>query len=310
MFYSAQEVLKSNQLFLAKDGKHDYLLRGLIKCLKCGKSFCGTYSRGGPARSVEKKYYRDNGSTQWRKLGMPQQCQSPSINANVIENIVWEDIKGFCKDPEVAITQLRQERQPVDLSIDAEIEKIDSEIADLKRQESNILDIAIKSKFVNVAELDDKLEDIRIKQQNLTEFRSKLETEKRRAHNIEKELRDTAEQLKALEEFIDKATFEERRKAVTQLVENIVVDWEIIDGFKRPIITVNYKFGEPNQSVHSNQASVLLNCTSAPASIMATHRSLAPALPPRSPVIRNESLARCSTGSTSTSRCPGWNMRS
>ena len=87
VYQKAGEILHNNQIFLSGNSQHGYLLRGLIKCSVCGRTYCGSYSRVGPGKSIEKAYYRCNGKTQWKKLGTPE-CQSQSLNAAEIEALV------------------------------------------------------------------------------------------------------------------------------------------------------------------------------------------------------------------------------
>jgi site-specific DNA recombinase len=115
-FEIAQQRLKSHRLFNPEIPHREYLLRGLITCGVCGKKYCGSVSKIGPNNSGEKTYYRCNGVTQWRKLGM-KKCVAMSLNALELENIVWDDVKTFCKDPNTAISQLMAQRKPLDDSI-------------------------------------------------------------------------------------------------------------------------------------------------------------------------------------------------
>jgi site-specific DNA recombinase len=48
VFVKVGEILHSNRLFLLENKHRDYLLRGLIKCSICGRTYCGRYSRVGP----------------------------------------------------------------------------------------------------------------------------------------------------------------------------------------------------------------------------------------------------------------------
>ena len=56
-FTKAAEVLKQNRISATRNSRRQYLLRSLIKCGICYKTFCGSYSRVGPNKSKEQSYY-------------------------------------------------------------------------------------------------------------------------------------------------------------------------------------------------------------------------------------------------------------
>jgi len=205
-FTKAGEVLKGNQLFSSRDTHRTYLLRGIIKCGLCGKTFCGSYSRVGPNRSRERVYYRCNGKTQWRKLGVTE-CPSLTLDGATIQDVVWEDIEQFCKNPEVAISQLRAQKKPVDNDLGDRIRTIEDQISELKHQEMNLIKIAASSKEVDPEALDKVLGENRRSLEALISYRAMLEAEKLRSTNLEDDLINVAKRLQKLGEQIEHASF-------------------------------------------------------------------------------------------------------
>jgi site-specific DNA recombinase len=307
-FVKVGEILHSNRLFLLENKHRDYLLRGVIKCSICGRTFCGSYSRVGPGGSKEKSYYRCNGHTQWRKLGTPK-CESPTLDVEAIEAVVWDDIKTFCKNPAVALDQLRTQHKPFDDTIDARINDVAKQITELKRQEINFLKIAAESYEVSTDALDTVLGENRKAQEALVSYRAWLESEKLKAKNLEVDLLNVAERLEQLGNRIDNATFEERRRAVTELVKEISVVPEKIDGKLMPLVTITYRFNEPCPTIIPPMSTVIIDHTAARAAISGTRSNPAPAPLVSSPSTRNASPVPCSTASISTSKCRASSMR-
>ena len=303
-FNKAGVVLHNNELFSSRNSQRGYLLRGLIKCSLCGRTYCGSYSRVGPAKSTEKTYYRCNGKSQWKKLGTPE-CKSLSLNAAEIEAVVWEDIKTFCKNPQVAIQQLRMQRKPYDETLDDKIIEVDRQVAELKRQETNLLRIAASSHEVNTETLDVVLGDNRRSLEALRTYRTVLEAEKLKAKSLEDDLMNVAIRLSKLGNRIEEATFDERRKAVVALVKNITVVPQLVDGKIISVISITYRFNEPCPTLTPPALSVIPDYTSARAATTATRSNRAPVRRAWSPSTRNEFPALCSTGSIFTSRCLG-----
>ncbi len=311
VFRQAGQILQGNQLFAPENQRRNYLLRGVINCGGCGRAYCGSYSRVGSTRSREKTYYRCNGHTQWKKLGIPK-CESQSLDAEDIEAVVWNDIKAFCKNPEIALGQLRAQRKPLDDSIDDRIREVARQITELKRQELNLLRIAAESHEVDLAALDTVLGDNRRSQEALRLFRNQLEVEKARANTLEDELIEVAERLAKLGERIDQATFDERRRAVVELVKEIQVVPDVVDGKRVSLVTITYRFNDPDTMTAPTplDPAVIQDCMPARAATTATRSKPAPAPPPWLPSTRSASPARCWIASTSTSRCRGWSTTS
>ncbi len=67
-----------------------YLLRGLVKCGACGRSYCGSHWQG-------KTYYRCTGHL--RRLGTPEVCRAPGLKAEIIEQRVWVELARLVLEP-------------------------------------------------------------------------------------------------------------------------------------------------------------------------------------------------------------------
>ena len=307
LFQKVSEVLVKNQLFNPGSNHRNYLLKGLIKCEVCGRTFCGSYSRVGTGHLQEKAYYRCNGKTQWRKLGI-KRCQSINLKASEIEDVVWEDIKAFCRNPQVAIEQIRSQYKPIDENVDEKIEETNKQIRDLKRQETNILKIASTSVEVNIETLDNVLSENRKSLNSLMSYKTALEKEKIKAITIDDDLNDITLKLSSLKNRIDHASFDERRMAVLALVKKITVIPELFNGKLTPVVTITYRFNEPPQLL--SLPAVVKDHTLAHVGITATQSNLVPARRHSSPPTRSAFRARCWIVLTSMCRYRAWIMTS
>src|ERR1700730_742933 len=105
----AQAVLKSNQLFSPRNGKMQYLLRGLIKCGLCGLTYIGIITN----RTQTKPgtvHYRCNGKQGYRGIygAQGERCPAKDVNGDDLETLIWADVQGFLRDPGSIIEQLRE----------------------------------------------------------------------------------------------------------------------------------------------------------------------------------------------------------
>ena len=309
IFRSASNVLQRNRLYKAEKPIHEYLLRGLIRCGLCGKAFCGATSKVGPNHTLEKQYYICNGKTQWHKLGILK-CPSVTLVAKDIEDAVWSDIQGYCKNPNVAIEQLKCLRKPIDDTVPAQIIETKRQISECERKEANIIRMASESQEISISKVDELLRENRKQKEALLNYLDQLTSEKGKSDNLDIEFQDINERLSYLNGRIDNATFVEKRNAICELVKDIVVTPEEHDGKTIPVVNITYKFNDLRTKVKSSIPAFIAGCTPAPVAITATNCALAPAPSRSSPTTRNASPDRCSIGSTSTSKCRAWITRS
>ncbi len=231
-------VLASNRWPPAGAATRQNLLRGRIRCGDCGLMYVGSVSR---VAAGEKRYYRCNGSTQWRKLGRPK-CSSASLSADEIEAVVWGDVKAFIQAPDVAINQLKAQRAPVDTTLGESLAQTESQLEELRRRERNLLRAASQAAQLDVAALNDVLREIRTGETSLKAYRDSLAARLKAGEALEQELFGVATRLGALNDKIDQASFEERRLAVRQLVKGIEVRTKTIGGKRIPHLSITYHF--------------------------------------------------------------------
>jgi hypothetical protein len=180
-------------------------------------------------------------------LGVPR-CQSKKLRAADIEVVVWEDIRAFVKDPDVAIGQLRAKLGPQHEALAAQIQDAEERIRDYRRRERNALRIATESREADPRALDEVLGEIRRSLAALEPYRASLEARRARGEGLEQELFGVATRLSALQRRIDGATFEEKRRAIEALVGGILVSTEMVGGEPKSVVTITYRFDEPEPS--------------------------------------------------------------
>lgn len=123
VFDAVQSQLQRNLATLrGRNTRHFYLLRGLLRCGKCGRTFAGCPSRGN-------RFYRCLGRD--RTVGG---CSAGTIYAARIEAFVWTIVRRLLSDQELVIGRLRQFHR----GIEAEASTIRRQIADLERLSSEI----------------------------------------------------------------------------------------------------------------------------------------------------------------------------
>lgn len=99
LWQEAQDQLKRNARGADRNSHHPYMLRGLIRCERCGSTFTGITMRAG-------RYYRC-GSVQYRRAFGPSEARCPAkyIRADVIEPAIWERLTAILSDPGEALAE-------------------------------------------------------------------------------------------------------------------------------------------------------------------------------------------------------------
>ena len=260
-FTKAGEILKQNRLFSKRNSRRKYLLRGLIRCAICGRTFCGSTTMVSPAKVKEITYYQCHGKTQWKTLGR-QKCTAPGLRADEIEQVIWDDIMNFCKSPDIVLEQLRSQNDNHDEGIKDTLDQLNAQITELKRQEINLIRISTTSLEANTQMLDELLSENHKARNELISYKATLETQRLQASSLESDLLNVADRLGQLGDRIAQASFEERRLAIEQLVKEILVQpQKVDDGKSIPVVTITYRFNEPFLKVIPRPSSLINNHT-------------------------------------------------
>jgi len=146
-------------------------------------------------------------------------------------------------------------------------------LAELKRQELNLLRIAAQSEEVDTKSLDQVMAENSQSQKVLNEYISRLQAERLRSRSLEHELEGVAERLKALSSRIENATFEEKRNAILALVKGIEVVPQEINGKRYPVVTITYRFNEPCPEVPDIPGEIFVIPNHTPARVHFNHKN-------------------------------------
>ena len=239
-FELARSARKSNRLMRPRNARYKYLLSGMVRCSNCGLAYCGATWQQGKRRM---RFYRCNGRGQWKKMAR-EKCFGKSIMAAPLEEVIWEDVKAFILDPDVVISRLRELRAPSEDDLARQLTEAEHRIEELKRQESNALRMAAESAELDVTALDILLKEIHISIETMQRYRDDLQQSHARGEQLEQELFRVAERLATLRDRVDQATFEEKRRAVVELVRGVQIASEEINGKNIAIVTITYRFDQ------------------------------------------------------------------
>lgn len=228
-----QKVIEDNKLEATRNSKKQYLLRGLIKCANCGKTYIGVnYTRN------NNYYYVCNG-----KIAYRGECNSKNLNGKYIENLVWQDIVNFINSPKDTIGILKnniENRYANKENLLTQKKLLESNLYNKNDEKQSILDLFRKG-IINASDLELQLNKINdesnIIKDNLNSLNDELNEVKDTPYTTIEEM------LQEMKNKIDTDTsFEDKRKIVKTLVDEILVKTIEENGIKRVNINVTYLF--------------------------------------------------------------------
>ncbi|MFC1924067.1 recombinase family protein [Chloroflexota bacterium] len=240
IFEKAQIRLKENNLWADRNCHRLYLLRGLVKCDLCGHSYSGYYSRS--TRNGEIRYYRCNQNGQRGNL-MSQRCDSPTITAGLIEDLVWQHISEFVQKPEIVREALQDKFDATNqASYAADLEQARQRFGELNEAESRLLRLyADPSGNYSKEALDDAMSDIKssreLVRRRIQELEEAMITEQEQSRKLE----DIKETLATLKDRIQNATPDIKRQVIEKLLQEIRVS-KCEDG--TPTLKIVYAFSK------------------------------------------------------------------
>ena len=145
LFEAAQKQLQVNRDQSPRNVNHEYLLRGHIKCRRCGRAYVGALSttRGKTKRYVQ-LYYRCMGKL---KMYAPvERCQNKGWSAKRLEALVWTELERVLSQPDVIVTELAKQRQDADRAgvLETELKQVERQLNAADREQHQLLQWALK----------------------------------------------------------------------------------------------------------------------------------------------------------------------
>lgn len=190
--------------------KYNYLLKGLIRCGKCGRNYYGR------TRESKKDHYYMCSSKRYKELN----CGNRSINIDRIEDLIWGDLiqrDGLKKIIEGYFNQ-NQDNGKIN-ELEQEIRELKSQLTSLENQRIKITRLTLKDVLT---ESEGEMELLRIR-------REKKSTENR-LNNLGQELTflkqdETLDEFgQSLEGIKNNAPFESKRELLHKHIQHIYIN--------------------------------------------------------------------------------------
>ncbi|MCH9037703.1 MAG: recombinase zinc beta ribbon domain-containing protein, partial [Chloroflexi bacterium] len=197
--------------------RNQYLLRGLIKCPRCGGSYTG-YTQH------ESRGYRCI-NTDHAISSTGKRCRPGAISGPVVEAAVWAAVSEALRQPEVLAEEYRRRLDATGSADDLEFEEKQIAIAlkRIKAREERVTDAYI-NEVMDLQRYKAQMDKLAAEREELQRVADDIE---RRAGEQERS-RSVLDQIETfcsqVSQGLDNLTFEEKQQLLRLVVERITVD--------------------------------------------------------------------------------------
>jgi transcriptional regulator with XRE-family HTH domain len=246
----AQETLRNNFLFGRRSARNQYLLRGMIKCGVCGRTYIGIAANR--PNGKREFYYRCNGSHSPSIYAGRTRCHAKPVRGDQLEQQVWSDVESFLRHPDPVLQQLHA-RLESDAQGSDQIRNQLIRLEDMRTQKaaerSRVVAVYRRGRLTE-AELDGQLEEIGKEEialdMQIAELRGKIEA----AESINANISSAQALLGRLRRRLDEpVSWDLKRRLIEVLVAGVRVETVESCGVKHAEITVTYRFTQPGEAL-------------------------------------------------------------
>ncbi len=216
-FRRAKEQLKRNASFSSRNNtQHQYLLRGLVRCGECGYRMFGTHKE-------KYAYYMCKTGRNLLHTHREIKCANRSVRKKDLDEVVWKKITELLEKPELIIEQYKRQKDIV-LSggTQKECQKLEQQVQRYSKQIQHLID-AYQAEVINLEDLNTRKISLEQKISHLQEHIRNIKAAEKNEMDYKKIFDNIEAFCDAVKRGMENASFEDRRKIVELLVEEVKV---------------------------------------------------------------------------------------
>ncbi len=229
VFDAARKQLQVNRTKTVPATKHEYLLRGHLRCRQCGRAYVGCIARRSlqNGKQYVKLYYRCMGKS---KVDVPlERCCNKGWSAKRLEGMVWAELERYLSDRDLIKNELEKERQDAGQlgAFEAELERVERQLKAADGEQRQLLQWALKDFPANLVEAENR---------RLNKAKETLKAQKTELEAQLKASQDAVIKVPNLERFIEdmqkrlpELDFEGKRLALDMLGIMVYLDGENVE---------------------------------------------------------------------------------
>lgn len=224
LWHKTQATLRRNRSFSKRNSKHEYLLRGLIKCNFCGHSYVGQALNRGNYH-----YYRCPSGTSYFKRGYSE-CtgKGKMISSGWIEGAVWDEIKNWILNPiileEIISEKLKESERERGNSF-KKYSKLRDSVEKKKEERTRILELYRRGS-ITMEDVDKQLEAVESEEKALLQMCEELKSKMIEDLPHEELLKNFRGEIDTYRETFeaDSIMFENKRRIIEKFVKEVRVN--------------------------------------------------------------------------------------
>jgi site-specific DNA recombinase len=224
-FELAQAKLALNQSFASRNNTaHEYLLRALVSCGVC------QYSCTARALNHKHYYYICSGKAKAVLSGRDEACRSRYIPAQQLDALVWQDLCEVLTHPEQITHALERAHGGHWLSqeLQARRENLRKGRAHLRQQLERLTEAYLQA-IIPLGEYERRRRDLEQKEQALATQEQQLLAQAERQQEIAGLGLAIEEFCRRVQDGLDNATFEQKRRLIELLIDRVIVKDEEVE---------------------------------------------------------------------------------
>jgi site-specific DNA recombinase len=224
-FELAQAKLALNQSFASRNNTaHEYLLRALVSCGVC------QYSCTARALNHKHDYYICSGKAKPVLSGRDEACPSRYIPAQQLDALVWQDLCEVLTHPEQITHALERAHGGHWLSqeLQARRENLRKGRAHLRQQLERLTEAYLQA-IIPLPEYERRRRDLEQKEQALATQEQQLLAQAERQQEIAGLGLAIEEFCRRVQDGLDNATFEQKRRLIELLIDRVIVKDEEVE---------------------------------------------------------------------------------
>jgi site-specific DNA recombinase len=230
LFEMAQKIKGSNKT-IARKIKHDYLLRSLMKCGKCGHAWiCTTYS--GKGSKANYPIYRCNAKYP-RKYGNPDivGCDTTTVRADLLDEYVWKQITELVLAPDIFFQITSAQKDKASETIMSTLRAVKKQIAGKEKDKDKIKTMYLREVIAeaemigDMAKINKELEGL---QQEVSKYEGLLRAQSiklQSADILNKMVTGVRQGIEDERAGIKALSFREKRNILEMLVDEVIIEF-------------------------------------------------------------------------------------
>ncbi|WP_294364740.1 recombinase family protein [uncultured Clostridium sp.] len=222
VYEEAEKARKNNKITASRNSPNrNFLLRRLIKCEECGRTFYGVYYKS------KNSVYSCSGKKPPAKQLYGVKCTSLNINADDIEKDVWNLCVEFMKDYKNLKLNTRDDKEIEEIKNN--IKLVDKNLKNLENEKNNVIKL-FRKEIITESELEIQIKDLKKDENRYIKYRQDLNNNLDIFENKNRILNDYENTLKYYKDRLENLTLEEKQEVLNLLIKEIRVGTEIVEG--------------------------------------------------------------------------------